>query len=117
MNSAKESAHPATNAFGLAYRPDIEGVRGIAILLVVAAHAEFSWFAGGFVGVDVFFVMSGYLITALLFQELRQSGGAEAMGILCPAFTTLAAGAPFYADVHVASDVDPAGALRTTQPD
>lgn len=56
------------------FRPDIEGLRGIAILLVVAYHAGIRGFAGGYVGVDVFFVLSGYLITGLLVQEVERSG-------------------------------------------
>jgi peptidoglycan/LPS O-acetylase OafA/YrhL len=54
-----------------AFRPDVEGLRGIAILLVVACHCGLGWCAGGFVGVDVFFVLSGYLITGLLAAEHR----------------------------------------------
>ena len=56
------------------FRPDIEGLRAVAVLLVVAAHCRIPWCAGGFVGVDVFFVLSGYLITGLLVAELRTSG-------------------------------------------
>jgi len=56
------------------YRPDIDGLRAIAILSVVFNHAGFAGFSGGFVGVDVFFVISGYLITALLFNELSATG-------------------------------------------
>jgi peptidoglycan/LPS O-acetylase OafA/YrhL len=55
------------------FRPDIEGLRAIAILLVVACHCGVPRFAGGFVGVDVFFVLSGYLITRILFRELRET--------------------------------------------
>lgn len=58
----------------LGYRGDIEGLRAIAILLVVAAHAKVSWLAGGFIGVDVFFVLSGYLITGVLLREMEQTG-------------------------------------------
>ncbi len=57
-----------------AFRPDIEGLRAVAILLVVAYHAGVPGFSGGFVGVDVFFVLSGYLITGLLFEELSRTG-------------------------------------------
>jgi len=53
------------------FRPDIEGLRGVAVLLVVACHCGISWCAGGFVGVDVFFVLSGYLITGQLVAEYR----------------------------------------------
>lgn len=52
------------------YRPDIDGLRAIAILLVVFFHAGFSATSGGFVGVDVFFVISGYLITGIITREL-----------------------------------------------
>ena len=57
-----------------AYRPDIEGLRGISILLVVLFHAGVGMFAGGFVGVDVFFVLSGFFITGMLAQELADTG-------------------------------------------
>src|SRR6516162_351145 len=53
------------------FRPDIEGMRGVAILLVVGCHCGISWCAGGFIGVDVFFVLSGFLITGLLIAEHR----------------------------------------------
>ena len=52
------------------YRPDIDGLRAIAVLAVVLFHAEVPGLGGGYVGVDVFFVISGYLITQLL-QEAR----------------------------------------------
>src|SRR3984957_18999238 len=64
MNSdmtARQSGNP--------FRPDIEGLRSVAVLLVVGCHCGISWCAGGFVGVDVFFVISGYLITGLLARE------------------------------------------------
>ena len=57
-----------------AFRSDIEGLRGIAILLVVAFHATVPGLAGGFVGVDVFFVISGFLITGLLAREAELTG-------------------------------------------
>ncbi len=54
----------------LPYRPDIDGLRAISILLAVAFHAR-PWLApGGFVGVDVFFVISGFLITGIVLREL-----------------------------------------------
>jgi peptidoglycan/LPS O-acetylase OafA/YrhL len=59
------------------YRPDIEGLRGIAILLVVAFHAGVPAFQGGFVGVDVFFVLSGFFITAMLARELAEQGAVD----------------------------------------
>ncbi len=60
-----------------AFRPDIEGLRGIAILLVVAFHAGVPALRGGFVGVDVFFVLSGFFITAILARELSETGGVD----------------------------------------
>jgi peptidoglycan/LPS O-acetylase OafA/YrhL len=56
------------------FRPDIEGLRALAVGLVIASHAELPFLRGGFVGVDVFFVLSGYLITSFLMQEISSSG-------------------------------------------
>jgi len=56
------------------FRPDIEGLRAIAILTVVAYHARVPGFTGGYIGVDVFFVLSGYLITGLLLKEMEDKG-------------------------------------------
>jgi len=64
-------------SYSLGYRSDIEGLRAVAILLVVAAHTRLAHFAGGFVGVDVFFVLSGYLITGLLVQEIHTTGSLD----------------------------------------
>src|SRR5215208_3219993 len=56
------------------FRADIEGLRGVAILLVVLFHARVPALAGGFVGVDVFFVLSGFFITGLLVRERETTG-------------------------------------------
>ena len=56
------------------FRRDIEGLRAIAVLFVLAFHAHVPGFGGGFVGVDVFFVISGYLITGQLFREVSETG-------------------------------------------
>ncbi|WP_037833073.1 SGNH hydrolase domain-containing protein [Streptomyces sp. NRRL F-4474] len=56
------------------FRPDIEGLRAVAVVAVLAFHAGIPWATGGFVGVDVFFVISGYLITGLLVREAIATG-------------------------------------------
>jgi len=56
------------------FRPDLQGLRAIAILLVVLQHAGVPLVPGGFIGVDVFFVLSGYLITGLLLREMERTG-------------------------------------------
>jgi peptidoglycan/LPS O-acetylase OafA/YrhL len=56
------------------YRPDIEGMRALAIIAVLLCHAGVGFAAGGYVGVDVFFVISGFLITRLLLGELDRTG-------------------------------------------
>ena len=60
-------AHP------MGYQPSLDGIRAIAVLAVLLYHADLRWIPGGFLGVDVFFVVSGYLITSLLIEERRGS--------------------------------------------
>ena len=54
------------------YQPHIDGLRAIAVLSVLVFHLDKSWLPGGFVGVDIFFVISGYLITSILTREIDQ---------------------------------------------
>lgn len=55
-----------------AFRPDVEGLRGVAVLLVVLFHSGVPGFHGGYIGVDVFFALSGYLITGLIVSEIEK---------------------------------------------
>jgi peptidoglycan/LPS O-acetylase OafA/YrhL len=65
---------PETTSPRSAHRADVQGLRALAVLLVALAHARVGLVAGGFVGVDVFFVLSGFLITGLLLAEARKTG-------------------------------------------
>ncbi|MFM1814785.1 MAG: hypothetical protein RLZ98_1480 [Pseudomonadota bacterium] len=62
------------------FRADIEGLRGVSVIAVVLYHAFPQWLTGGFTGVDVFFVISGYLITRLLMNELGATGRIDLIG-------------------------------------
>jgi len=67
---AVQGRRPAQSGF----RPDIEGLRAVAVVAVVLFHADVPGVGGGFVGVDVFFVISGFLITGLLWREANATG-------------------------------------------
>ena len=70
-----EPAPVSTEAPGhFAYQPALDGLRAIAVGVVVLYHLNYGWMRGGFMGVDAFFVLSGFLITSLLLQERRSTG-------------------------------------------
>ncbi len=62
------------------FRPDVEGLRAVAVLLVVFYHAGLSWLSGGYIGVDVFFVISGFVITGVLLRERQSTGKLSILG-------------------------------------
>lgn len=64
----------ATQRGAADFRDDIQGLRAVAVLLVLAFHAGVPYVTGGFVGVDVFFVISGFLITGLMLREIERTG-------------------------------------------
>ena len=66
------------------YRPALDGVRCLAVYLVVLFHTGVGVFSGGFVGVDLFFVLSGFLVSTILFQELADTGRLDLGALLRP---------------------------------
>jgi peptidoglycan/LPS O-acetylase OafA/YrhL len=83
--TAEEQPAPSTDEAGTApgdrrFRPDIQGLRAVAVLLVVFYHAGLHGLSGGYVGVDVFFVISGFVITGLLLRERGTSGRTSLIG-------------------------------------
>ncbi|HET7720894.1 MAG TPA: acyltransferase, partial [Acidimicrobiales bacterium] len=88
----------------LPYQPALDGLRAFAVLAVVAYHLDYSWARGGFLGVDLFFVLSGYLITSLLLREWEHTGTVRLRAFwarrarrLLPAILLLLAGISAYA--------------------
>lgn len=65
---------------GIQHIPAIDGLRAVAVAAVIFYHLGFSWIPGGFLGVDLFFVISGYVITRLLLDSIERSGGLDLRG-------------------------------------
>ncbi len=70
-------APTASRSEGFTYKPALDGLRAFAVLAVMLYHARVSWFPGGYLGVDAFFVLSGYLITSLMLVEMRRRGSLD----------------------------------------
>ena len=85
------------------YRPEIDGLRALAVIPVILFHAGFDFFSGGFIGVDIFFVISGYLITSIIISEKEKKGffslinfyERRARRILPALFLVMAVSVPF----------------------
>jgi peptidoglycan/LPS O-acetylase OafA/YrhL len=102
------------------YAPPLDGLRALAVIAVIVFHQNVNWLPAGFLGVDIFFVVSGYLITALLVQEYRTASGialpsfwARRARRLLPALYALLIGVTAYAAWQA---LDALGALRTDVP-
>jgi peptidoglycan/LPS O-acetylase OafA/YrhL len=68
---------PTRGPAPMGYQPGLDGLRAISVIAVIFYHAGFGWMHGGFLGVEVFFVVSGYLITSLLLEERERTGGVR----------------------------------------
>lgn len=100
------------------FRQDIQGLRALAVVLVILDHAEIGPFHGGFVGVDVFFVISGFLITGLLVSEAERTGRISLLGFyakrarrILPA-ATLVILVTVIAAIYLLSAVEATGAIE-----
>ncbi|WP_119065751.1 acyltransferase family protein [Rubrobacter indicoceani] len=106
------ATRPEKSGFGLPYAPGLDGLRAIAVLAVLLYHADLGWIRGGFLGVEVFFVISGFLITSLLLAEYRKTGGVDLVGFwfgrarrLLPAVFFMMAVTATYAVVFLPEEV------------
>ncbi len=111
--------HVAAPEPSLGRIPALDGIRALAIVLVLVFHGGFSWAGGGFFGVDVFFVLSGFLITGLLVSEFRQNAGiglkrfwGHRVRRLGPALLVMLAGVALYG--WFLAPPDTLGALRSS---
>ena len=103
---------PVANAPHIAYRPGLDGLRALAVAAVFLYHARIDWLPGGFLGVDLFFVLSGYLITSLLLVEwearnridLRRFWLRRARRLL-PALVVVVLGALILASIFARQDL------------
>ena len=78
MTSDRTSATAQANSLSkVPYLPALDGLRALAVVAVMVYHANSEWLPGGFLGVEVFFVLSGYLITLLLLAEHDRDGAID----------------------------------------
>ena len=103
---------PAATAPRLPYQPALDGLRALAVMAVLLYHANLAWIPGGFLGVEMFFVISGYLITSLLLAEWEEAGRIDFKSFwvrrarrLFPALFLLLAGVSACAIIFLPSEV------------
>src|SRR5436853_2616023 len=96
----------------LGYQPALDGLRAVSVLVVLLFHGDVSWLPGGFLGVEVFFVISGFLITTLLVEEFARRGTIDRAAFwrrrgrrLLPALFALIAAVVAYSVVFAPPDV------------
>lgn len=77
LNGAPARQGPAQSLSGLRYMPGLDGLRALAVAAVLLYHSDLGWMPGGYLGVEIFFVISGYLITLLLLTEWRAKGAID----------------------------------------
>ena len=75
MSQSTQSPLPSSEAF--THRPALDGLRTVAVYLVVLFHSGLSWMRGGFIGVDLFFLLSGFLVTNVMLAEYRSTGSIQ----------------------------------------
>lgn len=74
----KSTVHnEASNAVSIGYMPGLDGLRALAVFAVIAYHLGVTWTPGGLLGVNLFFVLSGYLITSILYKQLESEGSID----------------------------------------
>ena len=78
VRASPRRVRPAWPITGVPNAPGLDGVRGVAVVAVLAYHMDLAWTGGGFLGVEVFFALSGFLITQLIVDELSRTGRVDA---------------------------------------
>src|SRR6185312_1440520 len=112
LSCLPEVPKPVANAPHIAYRPGLDGLRAIAVAAVFLYHSRIDWLPGGFLGVDLFFVLSGYLITSLLLVEWEARNRIDLLRFwlrrarrLLPALVVVVLGALVLASIFARQDL------------
>ena len=115
----RQTQRPARRGWRLEYNPALDGIRGVAVGVVLLFHAGYPWARGGYLGVSTFFTLSGFLITSLLLGERSATGGISlgrsgrgGCGGCCPPRGHARGGGHRLAGVHRPADRGPAGRHR-----